>query len=234
MKTPYISHLFGVAALDRINKHRGWLSVGVISSIAWSQEDVLVEYDGHEYFLHGVNREQGRGMKNAPAISTRSEQINVDGAMARLYRFTSILGFHKRGYVDITSRCWSTSIIRYGVVQDVFTGTMQGGAYGFNCNHMPVIENDQIRKALAFLREGRRLSRVHDAYSFLSFFKVIESQMPSKKRVQWVGKNLDKLTEEQAVKRINELRAQGIDVSSHLFHSGRCAVAHAGIDGVIS
>jgi Methylamine utilization protein MauJ len=87
--------------------------------------------------------------------------------------------------------------------------------------------------ALAFLREGRRLSRVHDAYSFLSFFKVIESQMPSEQRVEWVEKNLDKLTGERAVKRIRELRDHGIDVNRHLFDSGRCAVAHANIGKAI-
>ncbi len=233
MKTPYVPHLFGVAAFDRITGRRGWLSVGVASSIAWSQEDVWIEYDGHEYFLQGVKREQeGRG-RSAPGISTPAEQDNLDEAMARLYRFTSILGFYKRGYVDITSRIWGTSLIRYGAVRDVYTEVLQGGAHGFDCNHMPIIDDDQVRKALAFLREGRRLSRVHDAYSFLSFFKVVESQMPSEKRIEWVGRNLNQLTEERAVKRIKELRDQGIDVNKHLFDSGRCAVAHASIGKVI-
>jgi hypothetical protein len=78
--------------------------------------------------------------------------------MARLYRFTSTLGFHKRGYVDITNRNWGTFIIRFGAVRDVYTEILQGGAHGFDCNHMPIIEEDQVRKALAFLREGHRLA----------------------------------------------------------------------------
>ncbi|QOZ85227.1 MULTISPECIES: methylamine utilization protein MauJ [Chromobacterium] len=233
MKTPYIPHLFGVAALDRINGRQGWLSVGVVSSIAWSQEDVWIEYDGHEYFLQGVKPKQEGEVRSAPGISTPAEQDNMDEAMARLYRFTSILGFYKRGYVDITNRNWGTFIVRFGAVRDVYTEILQGGAHGFDCNHMPIIEDDQVRKALAFLREGRRLSRVHDAYSFLSFFKVIESQMPSEQRVEWVGKNLDQLAEERAVERIKELRDQGIDVNKHLFDSGRCAVAHASIGKII-
>jgi hypothetical protein len=98
---------------------------------------------------------------------------------------------------------------------------------------MPVVEDDQVRKALAFLREGRRLERVHEPYSFLSFFKVIESQLESKARVAWVEKNLDLVTEERAVKRINEPRGQGVNVNKHLFDSGRCAVAHASIEGTI-
>lgn len=98
---------------------------------------------------------------------------------------------------------------------------------------MPIIDGDQVRKALAFLREGRRLSRVHDAYGFLSFFKIIESQMNGKQRDEWVGKNLDQLTEERAVKRIKDLRELGIDVNKHLYDSGRCAVAHASVGKVI-
>jgi hypothetical protein len=94
---------------------------------------------------------------------------------------------------------------------------------------MPVIGDDRVRKALAFLREGRRLEHVHAPYSFLSFFKVIESQFDSPTRVAWVERNLDLITEERAVKRIKELRAQGVNVNDHLFDSGRCAVAHAGV-----
>lgn len=234
MKTPYVQHEFGIAALERVRDRRGWVSVGVVSSIAWSQEDVWIRYDGHEYFLQGVKRdEQNDKVRSAPGISTRAEQHNMDDAMSRLYRFTSILGYFKRGYVDITNRLWGSSVMRFGSTPDVYTELTQGDSHGFDCNHMPIIENQQVRKALAFLREGRRLSRVHDAYSFLSFFKVLESQMTGKQRDEWVGKNLALLTEERAVKRIKVLGDQGIDVNKHLFDSGRCAVAHASIGKVI-
>ena len=98
---------------------------------------------------------------------------------------------------------------------------------------MPVIDDEKVRKALAFLREGRRLERVHEPYSFLSFFKVIESQFGSRDRIAWVEKNLDLVTEERAAKRIHELRGQGVNVNQHLFDSGRCAVAHASLGGNI-
>jgi hypothetical protein len=142
METPYVPHLFGPDALERIMARRGWLSVGVVASIAWSQVDVCIEYDGHEFFLQGVKREQEGEVRSAPGISTPAEQDNIDEAMARLYRFTSILGFYKRGYVDISSRTWGTSIIRYEVIRDVYTEVMQGGAHGFDCNHMPIVEDD--------------------------------------------------------------------------------------------
>ncbi|AJX17092.1 hypothetical protein BW23_1164 [Burkholderia ubonensis MSMB22] len=209
----------------------GWVTVGVASSIAWPQDDVWVEYDGVEYLFHGA-RQQGEH-HIAPCISTPADQDHVDEALSRLYRFTSVLGFYKRGYVDITGQNWGTHMIRYSNPRDNFTTTLQGGERGFSCNHMPVIEDDQVRKALAFLREGRRLERVHEPYSFLSFFKVIESQFQPKDRVAWVEQNLALVTDERAVNRINELRGQGVNVNQHLFDSGRCAVAHASVGGNI-
>ena len=141
-----------------------------------------------------------------------------------------MLGWFKGGHVDLTGSVWGTGPVLYGS-RDTFTSTLEGGKY-FSCNYMPVIEDDQVRKALAFMREGRRLRHVHEPYSFLSFFKVLESQFTSKDRVAWIQANLDQL-DGDAAKRVAELRAQGVDVGKHLFDSGRSAVAHAGLGGAI-
>ena len=154
----------------------------------------------------------------------------MDTAMTRLYQFSSVLGWFKGGHVDVTGSIWGSRPVLYGS-RDTFTTTLDGGKY-FNCNYMPIIEDNQVRKALAFMREGRRLRYVHEPFSFLSFFKVVESQFSSKDRVVWIQANLDKLDGE-AGKRVAELRAQGFDVSKHLFDSGRCAVAHASLGGAI-
>lgn len=230
MKAPYVPHYFGADALAKVQGRLGWLTVGVGSSIAWPEDDVWVEYDGGEYLLLGVSKEGEH--RNSPCISTPAAKDDVDAALSRLYRFASVLGYFKRGYVDITGRVWGSCIVRYANLRDTVTTVTQAGKKVFSCNHMPVIEDDQVRKALAFLREGRRLRHVHEPYSFLSFFKVIESQFTSKDRVDWVGKNLDAL-EGEAAKRVVELRAAGINVNDHLFQSGRCAVAHASVGGNI-
>ncbi|WP_322034594.1 methylamine utilization protein MauJ [Burkholderia sp. BCC1970] len=231
MKTPYVPHLFGADALAKAADQNGWLTVGVASSIAWPIDDTWVQYDGSEYLLHGVRQEGERRI--APSVSTPATRDEIDDALSRLYRFVSVLGFFKRGYVDITSRNWSAHIMRNVTMGEPLSTLLQGGERGFSCNHMPVIENDQVRKALAFLREGRRLERVHEPYSFLSFFKVIESQFRPRDRVAWVEENLALVTLERAVNRINELRERGVNVNQHLFDSGRCAVAHASVDGNI-
>jgi hypothetical protein len=111
------------------------------------------------------------------------------------------------GYADITSTTWAGHPIGFVARPGrELMLTIQSGRFNFNCNHMPIVEDDRTRKALAFLREGRRLRHVHEPYSFLSFFKVIESQFESRDRVSWVTDALDKLIEEDAVERINELR----------------------------
>lgn len=230
MKTPYIPHLFGEEATSKVQARQGWATVGVISSIAWPQDDVWLQYDGQEYFLHGI-RQRGEHT-TSPCVSAPCDRVHVDDAIARLYRFVSVLGYFKRGYVDITSRMWGTFPIPNVTLHGSLMTMTQAGSKTFSCNHMPIIEDDQVRKALAFLREGRRLRHLHEPYSFLSFFKVLESQFEAKDRKTWFEKNLDHLGGD-AAKRVAELKAQGMDVSDHLYVSGRCAVAHASLSGEI-
>ena len=137
------------------------------------------------------------------------------------------------GYVDVSGYVWGTHPILYGNPRTVYSSLGIAGTKSFNCNHMPIIEHENVRKALAFWREGKRLDEVHDSYAFLSFYKVIESQFSdSKKKVEWISASIDRLTD-RAAKRVAELRQAGIDVSRHLFDSGRCAVAHASLEGEI-
>lgn len=227
MKTPYVPHLFGEAAQEKLKARLGWLTAGVASSIPWPQEDVWVLYDGREYVLRGT---KGGDDKRTPCISTPCAQNEMDAAMTRVYLFASVLGWFKGGYVDVAGHIWGSRPVLYGS-RDTFTTTLDGSKH-FSCNYMPIIEDGHVRKALAFLREGRRLRYIHAPYSFLSFFKVVESQFNSKDRVTWINANLDQL-DGDAGKRLAELRVQGVDVGKHLFDSGRCAVAHASLGGAI-
>lgn len=122
--------------------------------------------------------------------------------------------------------------IRYVAGNQPFLPIMASGSYGFNCNFMPIIQDEAIRKALAFWREGLRLEHIHTGYSFLSFYKVIESQFKkgAKDRVDWINSAIPSLTG-KAAERVTELRTAGIDVGKHIYESGRCAVAHASLGG---
>ena len=231
METPYIKHVFGAAVDERFRTHRGWLTAGVASSISWPKLDVWLNYNGDDYFLRGSECD---GKPSPPGITVVCKDGQVDEVMEKVYRFTSILSWFMDGYVDVSGYIHGSHPTLYGDPRKVFSTMGVWGDKSFNCNHMPVIDDDRIHKALAYWREGQRLKGVHDSYSFLSFYKVIESQFSrgSKERIQWFKDNIDRLVD-RAAKRVAELRASGLDVSRHLFESGRCAVAHASLDGEI-
>jgi hypothetical protein len=230
LKTPYTAHAFGEEVHQRLRSRRGWLTAGIASSIAWPSLDVCVTYAGDDYFLRGSECD---GKPSPPGITIACNDADeADEAISKIYRFTSILSWFSGGYVDVSGYRWATYPILHGG-RTVYSSMGIAGARSFNCNHLPIIEDDNIRKALAFWREGKRLVHVHDSYSFLSFYKVIESQFrDGKSRGKWIAANIDKLTE-RAANRVVELRTAKIDVGKHLFESGRCAVAHAALEGEI-
>lgn len=230
MRTPYIKHTFGEEVEKKLRGRRGWLTAGVASSISWPSFDVCVEYAGDEYFLRGSERD---GKPSPPCITIACNgEAEADAAIAKIYRFTSMLSWFKGGYVDVSGYMWGSHPILYGG-RTVYSSLGIVGAKSFNCNHMPIIEDENVRRALAFWREGQRLNQVHDSYAFLSFYKVIESQFrDGRQRGKWITDHIDQLTD-RAGKRVAELRAAGADVSEHLYESGRCAVAHASLGGEI-
>jgi hypothetical protein len=229
MKTPYVPHIFGEEVNRRLTSKRGWLTAGVASSIPWPSQDVCITYAGDDYFLRGSERD---GKPSPPCITIAYATTGPDAALAKIYRFTSILSWFEGGYVDVSGYIHGSHPALYGS-RTVYSSLGIAGTKSFNCNHMPIIDDDNVRRALAFWREGKRLDEVHDSYSFLSFYKVIESQFAGGKgRAEWITANIDKLTG-RAAQRVTELRAQGVDVSRHLYESGRCAVAHATLEGEI-
>jgi len=230
VKTPYVPHIFGEEVERKLAIRTGWLTAGVASSIPWPSSDVCVVYAGDEYFLRGTER---AGKPSPPCITVAYGPGGPDAAIAKIYRFTSILSWFEGGYVDVSGYIWGSSPALYGS-RNVYSSLGIAGSKSFNCNHMPVIEHENIRKALAFWREGKRLDEIHDSYAFLSFYKVkFESQFSDgKAKADWIAANIEKLTD-RAAKRVAELRAEGLDVGRHIFDSGRCAVAHAGLDGEI-
>lgn len=231
MKTPYIPHTFGEDVDRKLRSRRGWLTAGVASSISWPSFDVCVKYAGDEYFLRGTERD-GKPSPPGITIACDGSTDGADAAIAKIYRFTSILSWFEGGYVEVSGYIYGSHPALYGA-RTVYSSMGIAGAKSFNCNHMPIIEDDNVRKALAFWREGKRLEGVHDSYAFLSYYKVIESQFrDGKNRGRWIAANIDKLTN-RAANRVAELRAVDIDVASHLYESGRCAVAHASLEGDI-
>lgn len=225
---PYIPHYFGEKVKALYRAHRGWLTCAVHHSIPWPEKDVLVHYDGEDYFLRGL-REHEETVGSACITVRMSPGQDINDLLRKVYKFASILGWFKRGYVDVVGYISGSHLVLYSAAKQPFAPVIAGGKYGFNCNFMPIIKDDRTRKALAFWREGLKLERIHEGYSFLSFYKVIESQFrKGKDKRNWINTALPKL-EGRAKERIKEIQDKNIDVGNHIFQSGRCAVAHASL-----
>lgn len=231
MRTPYIPHVFGEEVERKLRSRVGWLSAAVASSIPWPSKDVWITYAGDDFILRGTHNGQ---QPTAPAITVPGSREQVEESLAKVYRLTSILGWFLDGYVDVVQTVQGSHPIGFGAqMRQAFTEVGQSGDTGFNCNHMPIVETENVRIALAFWREGQRLTRVHDSYAFLSYFKVIESQFnQGPQRADWIAGHLDLMTRDAGA-RVAELRADGVDVGRHLYDSGRNAVAHASFGGGI-
>ena len=83
--------------------------------------------------------------------------------------------------------------------------------------------------ALALMREGRALN--HVGYAFLSFYKILETAFPrDDKRIAWIAGSMSCLDGFGVKQALDGIKAQSItapeDVGTHLFKSGRCAMAH--------
>lgn len=225
MRTPYIPHVFGEAIQELFRSRIGWFSAAVASSVPWPKKDVWIQYAGDDFVLRGT---ENGSQPTAPAITVPGVATQIEASLARVYRLSSVLGWFLGGYVDVVEHIQGNRPIAFGAqMRQAFTTVGQFGDKAFNCNHMPIIEEETVRIALAFWREGERLTRVHDSYAFLSYFKVIESQFQrASDRVDWLNVNINRMTDEAAA-RVAEIRATGADVGRHLYDSGRNAVAHA-------
>lgn len=221
---PYIQHEFGEDAESHFSTALGWLTAACSASIAWPQDDVRVNYDGDDYFLRGIRDRNGH--RSGPAISMRCAHGHENEMMGKVFRFASILGWYKQGYVDVGGYVTGTHPILYSEPQSQ-ASLLAGGKYGFDCNYLPLVRDERTRRALAFWREGARLRHIHTGYAFLSFFKVIESQFDkSASRVAWIAATLPNL-DGNAAERVKELSAEVADVGKHIYESGRSAIAHA-------
>lgn len=221
---PYVPHEFGLDAEAHYRTALGWLTAACSASIPWPEDDVRVHYDGDDYFLRGVRERNGH--RSGPAITMRCKAGQGHEVVGKIYRFASILGWYKRGYVEVGGYITGTHAIHYSEPQS-HASTIAGGPHGFDCNYLPLVRDERTRRALAFWREGARLRHIHIGYAFLSFFKVIESQFDkSPARVAWIAASLPTLAG-NAAKRVTQLNSEVSDVGRHIYESGRSAVAHA-------
>jgi len=199
-----------------------WMIVTVENSALWPMEEATVDFMGNELIL--------RPPTNEAAADVRMHYEHPEG---RLHAFETILRF-------LSALSWSKRCPARARLRIECTAPMRGGkgvnspilCKGFAPANLETPDNPKARLATAIYREAKS---VHNTlYEFLSYFKIINivyQNGPSQKK--WINNTISHLSDRKALDRIDQLRSQESDIGAYLYESGRCAVAHAGVDPVV-
>ncbi|SCW56339.1 methylamine utilization protein MauJ [Ancylobacter rudongensis] len=201
-----------------------WLCINIESRTAWPTKPQAFIFEGRQVWVMPLSTDC------YPGLATRKpSDMDHDECLALLHRALSVLTW--------LENAGATVVQMSGGNIPRMMGMRLGLGYAiredFDLSDLPTIESPRGKLALALMREGRGLN--HPGYSFLSFFRVLETAIPNGKiRGTWVTDNIDKLDGHRAKKAIEKLKAtvEG-DIGEHLRDSGRHAIAHASSEPVI-
>ena len=194
-----------------------WIVANLETSMPWPVEPQEIIYDGRSYWIIPVTRDA------YPGIAVRAEGISRDELQCPILRLLSVMSWVQRGGAILFA--FSGGSLPYPV------GRGKQGGYvireKFDFPYLPVVTNDRAKLALALMREGRGLR--HPAYSFLSFFRILEVAVgKGQKRKTWMPDALRRIDDHRVTKAISEIGANSLeDLAQYLYKSGRCAIAHA-------
>jgi hypothetical protein len=194
-----------------------WTVAYIEPTMAWPVRVQRIVYLGEEYWIIPIT-------SNAyPGIAVRNAKHD-DVTKERILRFLSVLSWlEKSGAV----------LVSFGGGSYPFA-FQRYNKHGFSIckeidlRYLPEVTDAKARLALALMRDGRGLS--HVAYSFLSFYRVLEVAVGRGKAIpSWIEQAITRLSNGQGRDALNALTAAGVtDIPQHLYVSGRCAIAHAG------
>jgi hypothetical protein len=197
--------------------------VSVCSSVPWPADEQLLDFGGRAIRLVPPRRDQAGELRAYPLAAIEYVAGDSDEALVRVIRrFLSALSWRDQAgirEVDVT----------YGA--PLRTGTRvpdNGTTTAFDAADLPDPPDNRARMALAFYGEGMALIPVHIAYSFLSFFKVLNLRFAKgPDQVAWITAQYAANALRHCAVRLNEIVKTTSDVGAYLYGSGRCAVAHA-------
>ncbi len=209
---------------EHFSKLKGpWIIANIDSWIAWPQKRTIVYYKNVKMYLF----QEEEGLSACIGV-IKTSSFNDDEIRKVIMQFVSELAWVEQNRINIVS--WLGGSFPFREVKR--SKLLSIVSSHFRVTYLPEIEDDKTRLALAFYREGLGLD--HKAYSFLSFYKIINmfyKNGPAQK--DWIKNNYSKMTESKAKERIDELAKSGIAIDEYLYVSCRCAIAHAGVEPTI-
>jgi hypothetical protein len=236
IKTPTIAELF-VGDLAAIGN---WVVANVHSAVAWPLQVEVVDFRGHKIFL----------------VPRSTATVVADGSTITHYPFAAVNLAAGTPFKEgcrllshfLSSLCW---VEVGGITVEHWSGGSRAHPMGesrmgglvtsqFELDYLPDPNDQRVRWALAFYREGLSLERSNVAYATLSFFKILNIVANTgPKQTAWINANFTNFGSNNQIKfevtrRISELQNSGVtDIGKYLYELGRCAVAHAGTNPTV-
>jgi hypothetical protein len=203
-----------------------WLNVGVSGEAAWPEQETKIVFGGHELVLRPATKDTEQ------SVHIALKGLSDVEALTLINRFLSILAWcDDQGMENLYG--WSGNPIPVSVPR---RSRSIGSSIAFPFYRD--MENDQkARLVLALYREARTINNI--PFEFLSYFKILNMFWKDKSRnhknelVEGLRNVLPRISNEEALKRIETLSKQHSDVAHYLYQSGRCAVAHAYSDPIV-
>ena len=205
----------------------GIFTIAIETDIFWCAEQEEIEFDGNKFIL--TPETDG----NYKTVSTTYNNFSSGDQMhlcnERINRFLSALSWSKqRGILKLNG-------MAYGGEKPIPMGKpiIPTTCKKFNTDYLPNPIDENSIRALALYREALTVNSI--SYSFLGFYKIINLLFNSSaEQKRWINSNLCKITNENALQRVHEIKNYESDIGRYLYVQGRCAIAHAFSDPIVN
>lgn len=192
-----------------------WTVAAVRTGVAWPSKVHKISYCGADFWIIPATRD------TQPAVAYVGLEDEGFAAQSQILRFLSALSWTQSSGIGVSGFSGGGRL-RLPSGQKSFG---QAVTADFLVRDLPE-PNATGRLALALMREARSLQ--HAAYSFLTFYRVLEVAIPDgRNRGKWLETAINQIGS-RFQQTIDGLRSRGVsDIGTHLQKTRRQAIAHA-------
>lgn len=203
-----------------------WLIIAIETDIAWPTEETHVDFKEYKFLLRPESED------NYPTVCFKFGQLEnkltSEEALLLTRNFLSALSWSENKSVREVTTAGGGHLFQIGK-----PGKFLVRNENFKADYLPEVDDPQKQLALALFREALSVNSI--PYQFLGHFKIINILFErGKAQKDWIEKTIPNISNTRALKRINELNNEKVDIPDYLYESGRCAVAHAFSDPLVN
>lgn len=201
-----------------------WVCLNIDTRTSWPTMPQSFVFEGHQVWVMPLTTDHYPGL-----AANKPPDMDRDESFAFLHRALSVLAWLQDTGAVVVHMSGGNLPRMMGRPQSIGNAIRDD----FDLSDLPLIDDVAGKLALALIREGRGLN--HPGYSFLSFYRALETAIPNgPARGAWVTANIDRIEGHRAKDALDRLKADVRDIGKHLRESGRHAIAHAKADPIIN